>query len=58
MIIDFEITQGGHTFCDALILDDDHTFTAEQIEQMKQDRFDNWLLVINSQEFVSNLAEG
>lgn len=38
-------TQFG-TFCDALYLPKDHTFTEEQIEAMKQNRLDNWLLAI------------
>lgn len=46
MIIDFTITQNNHTFSDALILADDHTFTDEEIEAMKQARFDNWYAII------------
>lgn len=46
MIIDFVITQNNHTFSDALIFADDHTFTNEEIEAMKQARFDNWYAII------------
>jgi hypothetical protein len=48
MIIDFVITQNNHTFSDALILADDHTFTDEEIEAMKQARFDNWYTIITT----------
>jgi len=48
MIIDFSITQNNHTFSDALILADDHTFTDEEIEAMKQARFGNWYAIITA----------
>jgi hypothetical protein len=48
MIIRFEITKHGYTFCDALTLPDDHTFTEEEIEVMKQTRFDNWYAIITA----------
>lgn len=44
--IDFVIEQNGYSFGDALHLEDDHTFTDEQIEAMKQARFDNWYAFI------------
>ena len=31
------------TYSDALHLQDDHTFTDQEIESMKQERFDNWV---------------
>ena len=48
MKIDFEKTDGTYTLRDAIILPDDHNLTEEQIEQIKQQRFDNWLAVITS----------
>lgn len=48
MIIDFSITQNNHTFSDALILADDHTFTDEEIKAMKQARFDKWYEIITA----------
>jgi hypothetical protein len=39
-------TQFG-SFCDALNLPDDHSFTDEQLEAMKQERLTNWLAVVN-----------
>lgn len=44
--IDFEMTDGIHTYRDALHLADDHQFTDAEIEQMKQARFDRWLNII------------
>ena len=47
-------TQYGK-FCDALHLPEDHTLTEAEIEAMKQQRLDNWLLAINPpQEALSN----
>lgn len=52
MKIDFEITHGGYTLSDALHLPDDHTFTAEEIEQMKLDRFRAWYANLNAPKLV------
>jgi len=41
--IDFTKTNGTYSLTDALYLPDDHAFTDQEIEQMKQDRFDNWI---------------
>jgi hypothetical protein len=46
--IDFVIEQNGERFADALHLEDTHTFTDEEIEAMKQTRFDNWYIFINT----------
>jgi hypothetical protein len=46
--INFVIEQNGERFADALHLEDDHTFTDEQIEAMKQARFDKWYTFINT----------
>lgn len=40
-------TQYGK-FCDALHLEDDHTFTDAEIEAMKQERLANWLTVFDT----------
>ena len=48
MVIEFEITQNGYVLRDALVLDDDHTYTDAEIEAMKQARFDNWYAVITT----------
>lgn len=46
MKIDFTKTDGTYSFSDALYLDDDHTFTEQEVEAMKQQRFDNWMAYI------------
>ena len=46
--IDFEKTDGVYTLQDALHLPDDHTFSESDIEAMKQQRFDKWLLIITT----------
>jgi hypothetical protein len=40
--IDFTYTDGTFNFSDALYLPQDHTFTEDEIEAMKKERFDNW----------------
>jgi hypothetical protein len=45
MKIDFTITQHGYTYSDALFVEDE---TLEQIEAMKQARFDNWYTIITT----------
>jgi hypothetical protein len=46
--IDFEFDSPYGVFRDALHLLDDHGMTDDQIQAMKQQRFDNWLAIINS----------
>lgn len=46
--IDFEKTDGTYTFRDALHFEDDHAFSEEEIEAMKQARFDNWVALITA----------
>ena len=45
MKIDFTITQNGCTYSDAIFVEDE---TPEQIEAMKQARFDNWYKIITT----------
>jgi len=45
---DFEKTDGTYTFRDAIHLPPDHNLTDYEIEAMKQQRFDNWLSIINT----------
>jgi hypothetical protein len=42
----FETQYGA--FSDALYLDEDHTFTDDEIEAMKQERLTNWIALIES----------
>ena len=41
-------TTGLYILRDALVLPDDHTFTESEMEVMKQDRFDNWYLIVTT----------
>jgi hypothetical protein len=45
MKIDFTITQNGYTYSDAIFVENE---TSEQIEAMKQARFDNWYKIITT----------
>ena len=44
--IDFTKSDGTYVLTDALYLPDDHTHSDQEIEQMKQDRFDKWLALL------------
>jgi len=46
IIFTFE-TQYGF-FTDALHLDDDHTFTDEELQAMKQERLNKWLAIVTA----------
>lgn len=48
MKIDFEFDTQYGVFRDALHLPDDHTFSNEEIEQMKIQRRDNWIAVVSA----------
>lgn len=46
--IDFEFSQDGMTFRDAIVLPDDHGMSDADIEALKQKRFNDWLAVIKT----------
>lgn len=46
MVIEFEKTNGIYTLKDAIHLPDDHSFTEQDIENIKQQRFDNFIAII------------
>lgn len=46
--LDFEIETKHGIYRDALYLDDNHSFTEQEIEAMKQERVNNWIAVIES----------
>lgn len=48
MKIDFEFDTPHGMFRDALHLPDDHTFTDDEIQAMKQQRVDNWIAVVTA----------
>lgn len=55
MKIDFEFTTKYGVFRDALHLPDDHGLNDQQLEDMKQERLNNWLSILDApaQEEVS-----
>ena len=46
MKIDFQFNTEYGSFSDAITLEDNHTFTNEDIEVMKQERLTNWIAII------------
>lgn len=46
--IDFEFDSKYGVFRDAIHLPEDHQFTEAEIQAMKQQRFDNWISVIET----------
>jgi hypothetical protein len=48
--IDFEINRDGNTFRDAIVLEDNHNLTNEEIEEIKEKRFQDYLIAIQPQE--------
>jgi hypothetical protein len=57
--IDFEFQTQYGVYRDALYLEDNHSFTEQEIEAMKQERVDNWIAVITapSEEVVEAPVE-
>ena len=57
--IDFEFQTQYGVYRDALYLDDNHSFTEQEIEAMKQERVDNWIAVITapSEEVIEDPIE-
>jgi len=58
--IDFTKTSndGTYSYTDALHLPENHSFTEEQIEAMKQERFDNWLnMILNPPVVTEEISE-
>jgi uncharacterized protein YcgL (UPF0745 family) len=58
--IDFEINRDGNTFRDAIVLEDNHNLTNEQIEEIKEKRFQDYLIAIQPQEeeIIEEINEG
>lgn len=48
MKIDFSFDTKHGVYRDALHLDDNHSFTEQEIEAMKQERVDNWIAIVES----------
>ena len=47
---EFEITRDGMTFRDAIVLPIGHGYTDEQLEELKQKRFDAWYEIVSQEE--------
>jgi hypothetical protein len=52
--IEFEIVKDGKTFRDAIVLPVGHGFTNEQLEELKQKRFDAWYEAVSQEEIEEN----
>jgi hypothetical protein len=48
--IEFEIVKDGMTFRDAIVLPVGHGYTDEQLEELKQKRFDAWYEIVSQEE--------
>jgi hypothetical protein len=46
IVFSFDTEYGN--FCDALHLEDNHAFSDQEIEAMKQERLANWIAVLTS----------
>lgn len=46
IVFEFETPYG--VYRDALYLEDNHTFTDQEINAMKQERVDNWIFVVEN----------
>lgn len=53
----FEKSNDKYSFTDALNLPDDHGYTEQEIEDMKQKRFDNWLAIITAEPDETESAD-
>ena len=55
--IDFEIQNEKYgVYRDALYLPDDHTFSEAEIESMKQERYDNWVNIVENPPVVEEVT--
>jgi hypothetical protein len=50
MKIDFSFETSYGMFSDAIVLPDDHGFTDDEIEAMKQQRLNNWIAAVTPVE--------
>ena len=48
MKINFQFDTKHGVFSDALVLEDNHTLTDEELETMKQTRLDNWIAIVEA----------
>jgi hypothetical protein len=48
--IEFEVVKDGMTFRDAIVLPVGHGYTDEQLEELKQKRFNDWYEIVSQAE--------
>jgi hypothetical protein len=53
--IQYEKSNETHSFVDVLVLEDDHGLSDEELEALKETRFQNWLNAI-SQSTIPTIA--
>lgn len=46
--VDFERGEAPMIYRDAIYLPPDHSYTDAEIEAMKQERYDNWIALVNA----------
>jgi len=56
MKIDFEFQTEHGLFRDALYLPDEHDLTAEQIDELKLQRLNNWINIITTVNTIEDVA--
>jgi hypothetical protein len=56
--IDFEFDSQYGVFRDALHLPEDHGLSDAEIQALKQQRFDNWLAIVNAPSVESPPEQG
>jgi hypothetical protein len=57
MKIDFEFTTQHGIFRDAIYLPDDHNLTEQQIQELKQQRLDNWIAAVEAPPVETDLPQ-
>ena len=55
--IAFEMNKDGYEFKDAIVLPDDHQLSNEDIETMKQKRFDDWYAIVTAPQEEQPIQE-
>lgn len=56
--IDFEFDSQYGVFRDALHLPEDHGLSDDEVQALKQQRFDNWIAIVNAPPVESPPEQG
>jgi len=54
---EFEIVKDGMTFRDAIVLPVGHGYTDEQLEELKQKRFEDWYAIVTAPQLEEVIEE-